>query len=142
KETKRLIQPAAVYTTLTRQIAEKTTTVQFLDKAIAVSVIAVSIGPGIELERASASEASRQALLSALQQEALGQAQQFVVRLVGEQAKEEDCTMTPLASDASLVPALVALLGAGRIGVDSNGSSLAPHARVAWLFWVAEKVAV
>jgi hypothetical protein len=140
KEAKRWIEPAAVYTTLTRQIAEKTTTLSFPDKAIAVSVLGISIGPALEVERQSAQgDSSRESLLAALQQEALAQSLQFAARLAQEQAKEEDCEMSSLMSapEAQTAFSLAALLGIQRIGVviDPAASILPSHARVAWLFW-------
>ncbi len=155
KEAKRWVEPAAVYTTLTRQIAEKTTAISFPEKAIAVSVVAVSIGPALELERhAAESVPSRESLLAALQQEALHQALHFVIRLVQEQAKEEDCEMSPPVSDIQtpIASSLATLVGVQRIGItlDASAPELPPHARMAYLFWTpvgketakrAEKVA-
>ncbi len=153
KEAKRSIETAAIYTTLTRQIAEKTTTIAFPEKTIAVSVIAVSIGPALQaLREASQADAAKESLFAAVHQEALGQALQFVVRLVQEQAKDEDCDMTAAFSESNVAPSLATLLGVARIGIalDATGSELPPYSRVAWLFWTpvgkgttkrAEKVA-
>jgi hypothetical protein len=140
KEAKRWIEPAAVYTTLTRQIAEKTTTISFPDKAIAISIVAVSIGPALEAERKSAEAgSSTETLLAAVQQEALAQALQFAIRLVQDQAKEEDCEMSaPVFSpDLFTSSTLPTLLGVQRIGIafDASTQELPSHARVAWLFW-------
>jgi len=156
KEGKTWIEPAAVYSTLTRQIAEKTTTIAFPERSIAVSVIAVSIGPGLVQKRLEAeSDAGRQALLAALEQEALSQSVSFAVRLIQEQAKEEDCELSALAvtpAEAGVqnadvldsgfrrndgLSALASLVGVQRIGInlDSSGSELPSHARVSWLFW-------
>src|SRR5258708_39606118 len=70
KEAKRGIETAAVYTTLTRQVAEKTTTLTFPNKAIAVSFIAVSIGPALGAQReAVQSDARKESILAALHHE-------------------------------------------------------------------------
>jgi len=143
KEAKAWIEPAAIYTTLTRQIAEKTTTISFPDKAIAVSVLAVSIGPALEKEwQAAQSDPMKESLLAALRQEALSQALQFAVRLVQDQAKEEDCEMSAPVSDLpagrqalSVASSLATLLGTARIGIHVDASGFPPYARVAWLFW-------
>lgn len=140
KQARSWIEPAAVYTTLTRPIAEKTTAIAFPETAIAVSILAVSIGPALGLERQSAcADALRAPLLQALEIEALAQTLQFAVRLVQDQAKEEDCDMTPPvpAEDAVASP-LAALVGIQRIGIVLDASAalqIPAHARVAWVFW-------
>jgi hypothetical protein len=161
KEAKTAIETAAIYTTLTRQIAEKTTTLMFPNKAIAVSIVAVSIGPALQAKHeASQGDLLTGSLLAAVHQEALAQSLQFVVRLIQEQAKEEDCEMTAAMTDfpagQTALPfaasSLASLLGVARIGIplDGAGSELPPYSRVAWLFWTpvgkgttkrAEKVA-
>ncbi len=140
-DAKRLIQPAAVYTTLTRATAEKTTTLTLGEETVAVSVIAVTVGPELEKERQAAlarQDTLQAALMGALQLEALAQAVQFAVRLIQDQAKEEECEMSaPLqAGEVSLVPALGALLGIQRIGIVLEPQSpLPPYARLAWTLW-------
>src|SRR5262249_39080737 len=96
-DAKRLLQPAAVYTTLTRSTAEKATPLPLTDPAVASSAIAVTIGPALEEEIKSASDRQdtlQTSLLTALRQEALQQAVQFIVRLIEDQAKEEECDMS------------------------------------------------
>jgi len=169
KDAKQSIETAAIYTTLTRQVAEKTTPLAFPHKSIAVSIAAVSIGPALgTLREASHSDALKESLLSALHQEALSQSLHFVVRLVQDQAKEEDCDMSPPVSiedlpngqaglsagkqGPDLASSLAILLGVQRIGIalDASIPEIPPHVRVAWLFWTpigkaanrrAEKVA-
>ena len=145
KEAKKWVIPAAVYTTLTRQTAEKTTTIPWPPEAVALSVAAVSIGPALEAERKSAAaDATREMLLAALLQEALAQSLQFTIRLIGEQAKEEDCEMSlPVsvqdlpAGRQGLLASLATLLGLARIGIaiDAAAPELPPYARVSYLFW-------
>src|SRR5688572_21820758 len=117
-DSKRSIETAAIYTTLTRAVAEKTTPLAFPDKAIAVSVIVVSIGPALETQRLAAA-GDEESLAAALQHEALTQSLQFVIRLVQEQAKEEDCEMSlpPLAGETPVNVSLATLLGVQRIGI-------------------------
>jgi len=146
KESKPWVEPAAVYSTLTRAIAENTTPLVFADKSIAVSIVAVSVGPRLEEERLTArAHPSREALLAALGQEALTQTLQFAVRLIQDQAKEEDCEMPAAAAaplpeggvEPSMVSSLATLVGIQRIGIeiDPSAPALPPYARVAWLFW-------
>lgn len=136
------IEPAALYTTLTRPVAEKATPVALPENAVALSLLAASIGPALEQERLKAEarkDTLREALWAGLQQEALTQAVQFAVRLIQEQAKEEDCEMSPPVSvnDMSLAASLAALLGVGRIGIEWKASDSLPpsYVRVAWAFW-------
>jgi len=152
KEAKRWVTPAAVYTTLTRKTAEKTTPIPLPPEAVALSVVVVSIGIGLEAERkASASDLPREMLLAALEQEALAQSLQFTVRLIGEQAEEEDCEMTsPVsvqdlptgqaglpAGRQGLLASLATLLGVARIGIQFDPSAPEPplYVRVAYWFW-------
>jgi hypothetical protein len=139
---KRLLQSAAVYTTLTRTTAEKATPLPLVDPAVAVSAIAVTIGSSLDEEIANVSERQetvQAALLSALREEALQQAVQFIMRLIEAQAKDEECEMsTPRdVTDGVLLASLGALLGTSRIGMDlsAENASLPPHARLVWTVW-------
>jgi hypothetical protein len=141
KEAKKWVTPAAVYTTLAHKTAEKTTTIPFPPDAVAVSVTAVSIGPALEAERkAAAADPMRESLFTALLEEALTQAIQFTVRLIAEQAKEEDCELTPPVSvqEVNVASSLATLLGVGRIGVtfDASAPEIPPYARVSYGFWM------
>src|SRR5689334_4865359 len=91
QDAKRFLEPAAVYTTLTKGTAGKTMPIAFSEGAISVSVLAVTVGPKLGEERQAAGEQDplQAPLLAAIEQEAVGQAVQFVMRLVTEQAKEE-----------------------------------------------------
>jgi hypothetical protein len=140
KEAKRWVTPAAVYTTLTRQTAEKMTKIPMPPEAVALSIVAVSIGSGLAAERKAAASGSQQdLLLAALEQEALAQSLQFTVRLIGEQAEEEDCEMSSPVSvqEAPVASSLATLLGVARIGIqfDPSASELPPHVRVSYWFW-------
>jgi hypothetical protein len=140
KEGKDYIEPAAVYSTLTRPVAEKTTTITFPEKAIATSLIVVSIGSVLNGKRVEAlSDSGRESLLSALEQEALSQSISFASRLLQDQAKEEDCELsTPEAVlDPVMASSLASLVGVQRIGInlDATGAELPSYARAAWLFW-------
>jgi len=140
KEGKSLIEPAAVYSTLTRQIAEKTTKIVFPDKAIAVSVIVVSIGPKLAQKRSDSEiEAGREPLLAALEQEVLSQSLSFAARLIQDQAKEEDCEMSAPVPvlDSAEASSLASLVGVQRIGInlDNSANELPSHVRLASLFW-------
>jgi len=154
KSSRALIDTAAIYTTLPRQVAEKTTPFEFPKKAIATTLIAVSIGPAVETQRSQATDPHQESLLAALHHEALAQSLNFVMRLAQDQAKEEDCDLSPVISAADILTAttVATLLGVPRIGidVDTAHSDIPSHARLAWLFWTpigkgasrrAEKVA-
>lgn len=146
---KPLIHPAATYTTLTRAVAEKTTPLVFPETAVAVSVLAVSIGPEVEAARQNAlaqQDTAREALMAGIQDEAVSQSFQFAARLVQDQAKDEDCEMSSslsaheLSDDqhASTAATLSVLLGIQRVGIslDAAASTLPPYARLSWIFWL------
>jgi len=142
KESKRFLETAALFTTLSKATAQKTTPLLLTGPATAVSLIAVTVGPKLEEERAAAlaaNESLRASLLAALQEEALHQSIQFAVKLISEQAKEEECDLSALsrAEDVSLLPPLAALLGIQRIGLpfDGNAPCLPPYARLIWTLW-------
>src|SRR5882672_4969052 len=70
-ESQRLLQPAAIYTTLTRSTAEKTTSLPLADPCVAVSVVAVTLGSVLEEEITSTGEgqdALQTALLRAMRE--------------------------------------------------------------------------
>jgi hypothetical protein len=140
-DAKRFLEPAAVYATLTRAVLSKTTPIPLAEGAVAASVVAVTVGPQIEAERAAMAEKDpfQAALLAAIQQEALAQATQFALRLIQEQAKEEECEMAPPlpVEEEALLPPLATLLGIQRIGLDlpETAPRLPPHARMTWTLW-------
>jgi hypothetical protein len=141
-DSKRLLQPAAIYTTLTRGTAEKATPLPLADPAVAASAIAVTIGPALQDEIQSATDrhdAMQASLLNALKDEALQQAVQFILRLIEDQAKEEECELSSPrdVTDGVLLSSLGSLLGMQRIGIDlaSETTPLPPHARLVWTVW-------
>ncbi len=140
-DAKRQLQPAAVYTTLTRSTAEKATSLPLTDPAVAASAIAVTIGSALDEEIAAASarqDALQTSLLTALREEALQQAVQFIMRLIEVQAKEEECDMSaPHAAADVLLGSLGSLLGIQRIGItlDNATPTLPSHARLVWTVW-------
>jgi hypothetical protein len=139
---KTLVHPAAVYTTLTRATAEKTTPLALPESSVAVSIIAVNVGG--ELAKASAALAetvdpAERAILQAIEHEALQQSIHFAVRLLGDQAKDEECEMSPVqaAEEPLLLVPLAALLGIERIGIslDAEHPAVPSYARLVWNFW-------
>jgi hypothetical protein len=142
KESKRFLTPAALYTTLTRATAEKATSIALPKAAIAVSVIAVTIGRAVEDELASAvsrADALQAALLAAIRQEGLAQSIQFAIRLIQDQAKDEECEMSEAwaVTEPPLLPSLATLLGIQRIGIelDTEDPVLPSYARLVWSAW-------
>jgi hypothetical protein len=140
KRWKALVHPAAVYTTLTRTTAEKATSIAFPDKTVAVSVLAATIGPDFSATQASIEgegAPSEALLMAAVQHEALQQAVQFGIKLLQDQAKEEECELSQavVAEDPKLVSGLGNLLGTSRIGINAEEGALPPHARLIWVFW-------
>jgi hypothetical protein len=144
KDAEDRIQPAALYTTLTRSVAEKTLALPFPEGAIAVSMAGVSIGPALASaveETLKTGDAVPSSIWAAIQSEAVDQTLQFAVRLIQDQAKEEDCEvsapMDPLEGVGGPASASATLLGLDRIGITLTASTpqLPAYARLAWLFW-------
>jgi hypothetical protein len=139
KASKAWITPAAVYSTITRQTAEKTISLSFPKDAVAVSIAVVSIGPSLQKESEGAQDAVREPFYSALAHEGLSQSVQFAMRLLGDQAKDEDCEMsTPVpVTESPLACSFASLVGVSRIGVELSGADTAmpPYSRVCYAFW-------
>lgn len=142
---KRLLQPSALYTTVTRATLEKTTPLEIPKKAVAVSVIAVSLGSALEAERqlvlaTENADPLREPMLSAFEAEALSQSISFAARLLQEGAKEEECELSiPMIVDnPTLWPSLAALLTTSRIGLEipPETPTLPSYARLAWISWI------
>ncbi len=137
-EGRKHLQTAALYTTLTHTTVEKTTPLSLPSKAVAASVISVTLGPALEAQRQADPE--KEAFWAAIQEEALAQAIQFAVRLVQEQAKEEDCELSPatVAQEPDLWGPLTSLLATARIGleIDPAAPVLPAYARLAWVAWL------
>jgi hypothetical protein len=141
-EARRQLQPSAVYTTLSRSTAEKATPLPMADPAVAASAIAVTIGTALNEEIQSATDRQdtlQASLLQALRVEALQQAVQFIMRLIEDQAKEEECEMSAPrdVNDGVLLTSLGSLLGMQRIGINlaSENPQIPPHARLVWTVW-------
>ena len=138
------IHPAAIYTTMTRATAEKATPLAFPDKAVAVSLVAANIGEelGAALQEVPEAAQDEHQLLRALQHEAIQQSVQFAVRLLSDQAKDEDCDMSVpiVAEDPVVTESLAGLLGCRRIGLEIGAQApLPPHARLSWIFWTPQR---
>jgi len=141
EKSKAFLHPAAVYTTLTRATAEKATSIAFPDHSVAASIIAVTIGPLFDSEQTAAlqNDDPRAQFLDALKEEGLQQSIHFAVRLLQEQAKEEECELSSpvLAEDVALLSSLTTLLGSQRIGIQLNPAQpeWPSHARLVWTYW-------
>lgn len=139
KESRQWVSPAAVYTTLTHQTAEKTTSIPLPKNAVALSIAVVSIGSALQGELARAGDPAREMLLSALFQESLSQSLAFTVRLLTEQARDEDCEVSPavVVAEEKSAAALASLAGVARIGIDLDAAACAlpSYVRVAYTFW-------
>lgn len=138
------LKPASLYATLTRQTAVNAVPFELPGKAVALSVIGVTIGPGIgDLWQAVDLPAGRQAridLLQAIEQEALQQAAAFALRLVQDQAKKEDCELTDAqdCQETETRQKLATLLDLGRINLALGESDAAvpAHARLLYTVWL------
>jgi len=140
---KPFVKPAAIYTTLTRSTANKATPLELPQKAIAMSVIVATIGPGLaqERERVEAEgDSVRARFISAVEKEALDQSIAFGLRLITNQAKDEESELSEAFScqDPETLHRLAALLGVERIGLNSDTQpiELPPYARLHYVIWM------
>jgi hypothetical protein len=140
QEYKSLIQPAAVFSSLNPAEANKIISSPLPENSVAVSFAAVTIGPQLSAAGAvSGADPLQTSLLKSIEQEALHQAGQFVLRLIQDQAKEEECELTQaLDIEASFLPSLAGLLGIERIGMKAGETSAVMPAgsRILWTSWV------
>lgn len=140
-DSKRLLQPSAVYTTLMRSTAEKATSLPLTGQETAASLIGATIGPALqeELSAAEGQDAMQAALLRAVRDEALYQAIHFIMRLIDDQAKEEECETSAVrdVTDGALLKSLGSLIGMQRIGIDleNDNPQLPPFSRLVWTVW-------
>jgi len=140
---KALVKPAAIYATLTQSTAVKATPLELPKKAVALSVLVVSVGTELAQSRLlsdAEGDARRVRLLNAVEKEALDQSVAFVMRLLQNQAKEEDCELADLHTPEQLQTAqkLTTLLGIERIGLSdlSEESPLPTSARLHYVLWM------
>jgi hypothetical protein len=137
KQSKAWVHPAAVYTTLTRVTAERATSLAFPDSAVAASIVAVTFGADVQAPIPA--DGAQASMIEALKEEALHQSVQFAIRLLQDQAKEEECELSApvIAEDLTILSSLSTLLGSQRIGVSVSSESPAwpAHARLVWMYW-------
>ena len=136
------LKPASLYATLTRQTAVNAVPFELPGKAVALSVIGVTIGSGIGdlRQTVDANDQARADLLQAIEQEALQQAAAFALRLVQDQAKKEDCELTDAqdCQETETRQKLATLLDLGRINLALGESDAAvpAHARLLYTVWL------
>ncbi len=141
------LEPSALFTTVPLATLQKTTPLELPAKAMAASLIAVTLGAAVEEDRQTAMahpDPMQEPLMAGLQEEALQQAVSFAYRLIQEQAKEEECELSipVVIDDPALVGPVGSLLTASRIGLTLEaGASLPSYARMAWVSWTPLKKA-
>lgn len=115
------------------------------EKSLSLSVIAATIGKPIELEIEKASQAGdpfERALVNSIARESLEQSFHFVERLIGEEAREESCELTPLlpAAAESLEPLLEALdAQKAEITLNDSGQISPYFTGLRYCFWTPVK---
>jgi|GEM_PF-1874898 len=142
-ECRALVKPASLYATLTRQTAVNAVPFELPKKAVALSAICATIGPGLSQLRQEAeaqNDSARLNLLQCIEQEALQLATSFALRLVSDQAKKEDCELTEPqdCQEADTRGKLATVLNMERIGLTLTGSdsALPAYARLIYVVWM------
>lgn len=111
--------------------------------AISISLIAASIGSQIENEIEKSrndSEKLRTHILDALAREALEQSIHFVLKLIAEEAKEENCELSvPLPLESTYLEEALSFLQASKADIHSGSDGkLSPlYSSVSYCFWQA-----
>jgi hypothetical protein len=142
-EARKLVRPASLYSTLTRQTAVNAVPFELPKKAVALSAICATIGSGLaELrEKAEAAQdTARTDLLSIIEHEALQQATTFALRLVSDQAKKEDCELTDAqdCQEPETRQKLATLLSLDRIdlSLSETDAALPAYSRLIYVVWM------
>ncbi len=109
---------------------------------VAVTFFVATIGPGLEEELAAAltrGEGLRSQILTALGEESAEQAANFLTRLVGDEAKEEACELSPRfnVTVPELQRQILLLLGSDKIQIQmDNVGHLSPRfTKIGHLLW-------
>jgi hypothetical protein len=110
-------------------------------KTLSISIIAATLGSPIEkaIEAARPQSEHKAVLMDALAKEALDQSVNFVYRLIGEEAKEDNCELSPLwPVEPSLIKPFLASLEAHKADISLDGEDrFSPlFSRVNFCFWV------
>jgi hypothetical protein len=142
-ECRKLLAPASLYATMTRQTAVHAVPFELPKRSMALSAICATIGSNVMELRQQAEadgQAARAVLLSCIEQEALQQAMTFALRLVLDQAKKEDCALTDPqeCQEAETRQKLATLLSLERIGLSvMEGEAALPlFARLVYVVWM------
>ena len=130
-----LAEPAAMYATLPKGEAMTQTTVALPKKAVALSLVAISVGTRLAAARDAAGTPEEALFVTAVEQEAKAQALGFTLRLIQNQATAEDCELADVQTpEPSQIQTLYSLLSLDRIGLPAETWPGYADARVvAWL---------
>jgi hypothetical protein len=142
-EARRLLAPASLYATMTRQTAVNAVPFELPKKCVALSAVCATIGSDLmELRKLAEAEnkSARATLLSCIEQEALQQAMTFALRLVSDQAKKEDCVLNDPqdCQEMETRQKLATLLTLDRIGLSLTepDAALPVYARLVYVVWM------
>lgn len=141
-----LIVPTALYDTFSRKDTPESLRSLWDQapgsKTLSVSLIAASLGVRIEQEISSAREKGQErdaALMDAVTREALDQSVNFVHRLIGEEAKDDNCELSPLwPVEPALVRDFLAALESHKADITLEGDDrfVPLYSRVSFCFWI------
>ena len=141
-----LIVPTALYDTFSRKETPEPLRKLWEQapsaKTLSLSLIAASLDPRIEQEidaLREKAEAHQSVLAEAVARESLDQSVNFVHRLIGEEAKDDNCELSPLwPVEPALVRDFLGALESHKAGImlkdDDRFTPL--YSRVSFCFWV------
>lgn len=147
EKVQQLLSPSAIYQTYSKRQSP-----QFLNSlwqngpadAISISLIAASLGSSIEkeIEKSRNHSTLSSDILDAIAKEALEQSLNFVLKLITEEAKEENCGLSvtfPLES--TYLEATLSFLEAAKADIHSDPDGhLSPlYSSVSYCFWQPAK---
>ena len=135
------IVPSAVYNTFTKRESPQPLSVlweQASNKAISISLVAASAGEKLESIVQQGQDSFKVALTDASAWESVEQSNNFVYRLLGEEANLEGCECSPLFPvPESQISTVMVLLESEKVGIRLNSSSqLTPlYSKISYCFW-------
>ncbi|MBI3013181.1 MAG: hypothetical protein HYY63_06105 [Elusimicrobia bacterium] len=142
ERTSALLEPVALYETFSCGSVPETLKplLSQSPESVSLSLIATTIGTPLEseIQKLRAQDTHQSAVLEAIASEALDQSLNFVLKLIGEESKLENCDCSPpwLLESSQLKHSLELLQSqkAG-ISVDENSQISPLYSRVSFCFW-------
>jgi hypothetical protein len=124
----KIITPSSVFETVSKEKLHFPVGVEAPPKWVAASFFIVSVGPGADAEMASLAERNEivvERVMHSIFMEALEQSANFINRLLGDEAKDEDCELSQrvTVSSAETIQEVLKILPFDKIGVSYPGEN-------------------